>query len=246
MIAAGVKTDAQILEELIPTVAPGLTQLADATVSGNIQKALKAGTDAGFAYIMTKGEASYLAIVNATGACKLYNVEGAEVTADHADLVAEAKAHAAVNQKSYAEAFIAKIGEMMDGATDVTAIEVNSFDTIVAAVSFKVDESTYYGFYSRISGWDSRMMDNYFVIDENGAIAKMDAESFVFEETDFEHYGGFEGMPADYADKFAGITGETFTGDEIVISKATFSTNAIKQSTKDAFAAFNSIKGGEQ
>ena len=52
LITAGVKSDAQILEEMIPTVAPGFTKLVEATAAGNITKALKAENGTGFAYIM--------------------------------------------------------------------------------------------------------------------------------------------------------------------------------------------------
>ncbi|MBR2850043.1 MAG: FMN-binding protein, partial [Clostridia bacterium] len=92
LIAAGVKSDAQILEELIPTLAPGYTKLVEATASGKIEKALKAENDTGFAYIMKDGDASYLALVNATGVCKIYDVEANDVTDAHAALADEAKA----------------------------------------------------------------------------------------------------------------------------------------------------------
>ena len=45
---------------------------------------------------------------------------------------------------------------------------------------------------------------------------------------------------------FVGITGDTFTGNEVIISAATMSSNAIKAATEDIFAAFDSVKGGAQ
>lgn len=243
LIAAGVKSDAQILEELIPTVAPGYTKLVDSTASGNIQKALKAENDTGFAYIMIEGEASYLALVNATGVCKIYDVEGTDVTVDHAALVDEAKAAASANQKSYNEDFATKIGKMMEGATDVTALELDTFNTVVAAVSFKVDGADYYGFYSRSIGF--HQMDVYIVIDANGAITKVDAKQFIFEEEYFVNFAGMDN--AAYKGGFVGITSDTWTGEQAMIATATMTSNAMKQSTTDAFAAFDSIvKGGEQ
>ena len=242
MITAGVKSDAQILEELIPTVAPGFTKLTEATASGNIQKALKAENDTGFAYIMTEGEATYLAVVNATGVCKVYNVEGADVTADHAALADEAKAVAAAAQTGYTDALITKIGRMMEGATDFAALELDTFNTVVSAVSFKVGDANYYGFYSRSIGFDQ--MDVYIVIDENGAIAKIDAKQFIFKEEYFASFGGMN--VGEYKGGFVGVTGETWTGDQAIIATATMTSNAMKESTTDAFASFNSIKGGEQ
>jgi Na+-translocating ferredoxin:NAD+ oxidoreductase RnfG subunit len=244
LVTAGVKSDAQILEELIPAVTTGYGKLAEVEVSGNIQKALKAENEVGFAYIMTEGEASYLAVVNAMGVCKIYNVEGADVTADHAALATEAKAHAAGKQTAFGDKLSTKLAEMMSGAADITLLELESFNTVAVAASFTVEGTTYYGFYSRSIGWDSRIMNIFVIIDENGAIAKTTMTEFVFEEHDFVEYGGFAGVPGNYLESFVGITQGS---DTPVIAGATMSSNAIKQSTTDAFAAFKTInKGGEQ
>ena len=244
ILASGGKLDPSIeLEKMISTLVPAFNTPTKVEASGNIKKALKATNDTGFAYIMTEGDASYLAVVNAMGVCKVYDVEGADVTADHEALVTEAKAHASANQTSYAEHLIAKVEKMMEGATDITALELDTFNTVVSAVSFKVNDAVYYGFYSRSIGF--HQMDVYFVIDENGAIAKIDAKQFIFDE---EYFGSFGGMnTADYKNGFVGITTDTWTGDAAIIATATMTSNAMKESTTDAFAAFASIeKGGEQ
>lgn len=246
MITAGVKSDAQILEELIPSVTKGYGKLAEATASGNIVKAMQAENGTGFAYIVTEGDASFLAIVNATGACAVYNVEGADVTADKAAIVTEAKAHAAANQTDYTQTLTDKLNKMMAGVANITNVEVKTFNTVASAISFTAEGTNYYAFLSRSIGWDSRIMNIYFVIDGNGAIVKTDADQYVFEESDFKHYGGFKGLPENYREGFVGLTGETFTGNEVLISAATMSSNAIKVATEDVFAAFNSIKGGAQ
>jgi ethanolamine utilization protein EutA (predicted chaperonin) len=128
------------------------------------------------------------------------------------------------------------------GAAEFTALQPEIFNTVVSAVSFKLDGATYYGFYSRSIGF--HQMDVFFVIDENGAIAKMDATQFIFDE---EYFGSFAGMDKTaYKAGFVGLTGETFNGDAAMIATATMTSNAMKESTTDAFAAFESIKGGEQ
>ena len=242
LVAAGVKGDAQILEELIPTVAPGYSKLLEATASGNIEKAFVAENGAGFAYIVKSGDASFLAIVNAMGVCKVYDVEGNDVTAAKVAIATEAKTQAAANQTDYIEALKTKAGKMMEGAENIEAVALDTFNTVVAAVSFNVGDAKYYAFYSRSVGF--HQMDVYFVIDENGAIAKFDAKQFIFDE---EYFFGFGGMDAPaYKEGFVGATNETWNDDVAVIATATMTSNAIKQSTKDAFAAFNSIKGGEQ
>ena len=100
----------------------------------------------------------------------------------------------------------------------------------------------YYGFYSRSYGF--HQMDVYIVLDENGAIAKIDAKQFIFDEDYFMNFGGMDAT--EYKNGFVGLTGETFNGDAAIIATATMTSNAMKEATSDAFAAFDSIKGGEQ
>ena len=237
-VSGGKLDDSILLEGLIPELAPGYVSTEKIDATGNITKAYKAKTDAGFAYIMKDGDASFLVLVNATGGAKVYDVEKNDVTDAHATLVTEAKAHAATAQKSYKDAAEAKFAKMIEGATDMTALEINTFGTIAYAASFKVGEATYYGFYSRSIGF--HQMDVYIVIDENGAIAKMDAKQFIFEEEYFMTFGGMDVTA--YKNGFVGLTGETFTGEQAIIATATMTSNAMKQSTTDAFDAFKSIK----
>lgn len=243
VLVTGGKLDPSIeLEGMIPTVAPHLVNPTVVEASGNIKKALKAANDSGFAYVISSGEESYLAIVNPMGACKVYDVEGTDVTASHEDIVAEAKTHAAANQKDYFDAFQKKLERMMKGATEIEAISVDTFNTVVSAVSFKLDGAVYYGFYSRSNGY--KMMDVYVVIDEAGAIAKIDAKSLFFDE-DYFHVDDEVDASA-YKDSFTGLTGDTFAGENAMISGATMTSDAMKQSTKDAFEAFESIQKGEE
>ena len=239
LIVEGVKSDAQILQEMIPTLAPGMLKTEEVAASGNIEKALKAGNDAGFAYVIKNGDASFLALVNATGTCKVYDVTGADVTEAQSAIAGEAVA-AAASQKSYSADLSTKITKLYENAAEITEIKIDTFNTVVAAVSFKVDGADYYGFYSRSFGF--HQMDVFFVIDANGAIAKMDAKQFIFEEEYFMQFGGMNN--AEYKAGFEGLTTETWNGDAAVIATATMTSNAVKQSTDDAFATFNAIKGG--
>ena len=85
MVSAGVKTDAQILAEMIPALHTGLTsggslKATSVEASGNITEGYKALNGSGYAFIVASGETSVLAIVNASGACKVYDTTGADVT----------------------------------------------------------------------------------------------------------------------------------------------------------------------
>ena len=259
LITAGVATDAKILKDLIPTVAPSLKMNEAVEASGNITEAYKALNNSGFAYIMTEGEASYLAVVNAMGVCKLYNVEGAEVSAEHEDLVAEAKAHANENQTPYIDDLTTKIGNIIANAENITRVELDTFSNVVAATTFQIEGATYYAFYStplNSGKYGTYVMSIVTVINEDGAIVKQDIESILYGENGLEYVPAYEEGYGDstsdvynqYEEKFEGLTSGGIT-DDLLISSATISSTAIKTATADAFAAFESIisnEGGEQ
>ena len=243
VLASGGKLDPAIaLEAKIAELAPGFVNPAAVDAQGSFKKILKANNDAGFAYISSDGENAFLTLVNATGGAIVYDADGNNVTDAHAELITEAKAHAAANQTSYTDALTTKITRLYADASEIAPIEFTTFNTVVSAVSFKSNGAEYYGFYSRSVGF--HQMDVYIIIDANGAIAKVDAKQFIFEE---EYFGNFGGMDASaYKAGFEGHTYDTWTGDAAIIATATMTSNAMKQSTADAFAAFNSIKGGVQ
>ena len=73
-------------------------------------------------------------------------------------------------------------------------------------------------------------------------IAKVDAKQFIFDEEYFMNFGGMD--DAAYKQGFEGITTDTWTGEQAIIATATMTSNAIKQSTTDAFESFATIKNG--
>ncbi len=248
LIAEGVKSPAQILSEMIPTLHTGMAlngnlKASEVAASGNIASGYKAENGSGFAYIMTEGEDSFLAIVNAMGACRVYDVEGNDVTADKAALADEAKAAAAAGQTAYADKATERFARMVEGAAEFAPAVLDSFNSVVYATSFKAGEATYYGFYSRAIGYEQ--MEIYVVLDENGAIVKIQATELFFHS---EYFAADDNVDVSaYQGSFAGLTGETFTGENAMIAGATMTSNGMKQAAADAFAAFTAIeKGGEQ
>lgn len=244
LISEGVKSDEQILTEFIPSVHLGLANngaLKCDTVdgSGNILVAYKGKNDSGFAYIMAKGESKLLAVTNNLGGCKVYDVEGNDVTQENADLVAEALAHTSANINDYDSTFITRVSKMMPDAKNVTPITLEVYNSVVSAVEFEVEDAKYYAFYSKTFGFE--IMDVYFILDSEGKIVKMNAKEFVFDE---DYFFGFGGMPNNYQGGFVGLTNETFDGSQAIIATATMTSNAMKQSTYDSFAAFAAINNG--
>ena len=247
LIVAATKSDDLILADILAEKTTGFDKFTSVSVSGNITYAVKSGIDAGFAYAISENGTSYFVIVNATGAAVVYDADGNDVTNAHSAVVVEAKAHASANQTSYTADLTTKVSELMAGASNFANVEVNTYNTVVAAVSFEYDGATYYAFYSRIIGWSNLTMDVYMIVDGNGAIAKVDAKQFVFEVDDFVHYQQFDkDVLNGYEDGFVGETLENWTGDKAIITGATVSSNAMKKATLHVFDAFNSIKGGQQ
>lgn len=238
LIAEGVKGDDQLLTEMIPTVFPGMSSLDGILKAEPIEvdgavAAYKANNGSGFAYIVPKGESMVMAITNASGKCFVYDTEGNYVADDNPDAVALATAHAAANQEDFNTAAQEKFGRMMEGAENMTALELPNFSTVVAGVSFNVGGEIYYGFYSKSYGYDD--MDVYVIIDAAGAIAKVDAKTIFF---DAEYFPVAQGVDTSaYKQSFQGLTGGV--EDQAVISGATMTSNAMKQSINDAFEVYS-------
>lgn len=246
LIKEGVKTDDQILTELIPTVHPGLAsngvlKATEVTASGNIVKGYKADNDSGFALVMKENDVMYLAVTNALGGCKVYDVEGNEVTAAHEAIVTEAKAYQTNNGASLQSVLETQVGRMVENVTNIQSVEADIFNTVVSAIKFESNGNTYYAFYTKNFGF--QLMNIYFVIDENGAIVSMKADEFVFEK---EYFAAFDKnwSQTDYINGFVGLTDETFDGSQAIIAAATMSSNAMKQATNDSFATFKVVKEG--
>ncbi len=251
VLVSGGELDPSIaLKNMITTVAPSYTEMIEVEASGNFKKAFKPLNEIGFAYIMAEGEESFLAIVNASGVCKVYDVEGTEVTSAHEAIATEAMAHAAANQTEFFESFKTKLDKMMPGATEMEAVPLDTFNTVVSAISFKIEDATYYGFYTRPLTYDNSPMDIYTVIDENGAIVKQDITNILFGH-------GVEYLPVygsgygdstsstytEYENGFAGQTGSSIENYGM-ISGATISSTAIRNAMKDVFASFDTIQKG--
>jgi hypothetical protein len=207
--------------------------------------------DSAFAYVMGEGENYFMAVVNTMGACTIYDAEQADVTADHADLVTAAKALVDATKQDFESELSSRIEILMPGATEITVLELDSFSNVVSAATFKAEDATYYAFYSRPLTYGDNAMEICTVIDENGAIVDQYVKQMAFGH-------GVEYMPGikdlmdasgsvygEYLDRFNGITEGTLS-DDVLVSGATISSTAVKLATSDAFAAFNSIKGGEQ
>jgi Na+-translocating ferredoxin:NAD+ oxidoreductase RnfG subunit len=248
LMAAGVKSDDQLLTELIPTVHTGLvnqkgvSQCEELEGDGaSILKILKPRNNSGFGYMMKEGDVSLLAVTNSCGSVKVFNVEGTDVTADYAAAAEAAKAHTLANIATNPDKDMQRLGLLLEGA-EITAIPVEGvFNSVTSAYTMVKDGATYYGLVSRSYGYDNEVMGVYYVIDENGAIVGMNADELIFHA---EYFTTYTLDPAAYKAGFKGLTSGSWTGEQAVISGATMTSDAVKTSTNDIFAAFDILKGG--
>ena len=248
LVGAGQKSDEQILMELLPGAHSGLVnesgvaQADDLGATGTyIVKALKAKNNSGFAYLVKDGEKMMLAVVNATGSVKLLDVEGKDVAADHAAVVTEVVAHTAANIAKNETKDLARMKALLADA-EIKAINLpNSFSSVTSAYELTKDGKTYYGLVARSYGYNNNVMGVYYVLDEAGAIVKMNVDTLIF---DAEYFHGYTLDEPSYKAGFQGLTSGSYTGDQCLISGATLTTNAMKTATADVFAAFEMLKGG--
>jgi Na+-translocating ferredoxin:NAD+ oxidoreductase RnfG subunit len=238
ILASGEKLDPSVaIEELIPKIAPGFTKLTEIEAPSNVKKAFKVSNDAGFVYIFSNGNTAVLALVNATGHCTIYDINENDVSSDYANIAKDAIAFAAENQTSYFKQLEKKIKNFYSNASEINEVSFTTFNTVVSASEFKSDGNKYYAFYSRSFGFNQ--MDVYIILDSNGAIAKLDADKFIFEEEYFSAFGGMN--TSDYTTGFNGLTENTFTPNTCVIAGATMTSRAIEQSVRDAFDVIQTL-----
>lgn len=254
LVGAGVKSDAQILTELSVQVFTGLAnrdgvaqveepEIAEGQFSF-IQKIMKALNGSGFAFVAKDGENSYLLVCNVSGAVRVYDIEGKDVTdTANAAMVEEASSYAAANTVSNADAELKKLRTMVSDGAELTAVSLgDAFNSVTGAYLIADGETTLYGFCARPYAYSNQPIAVYFVLDESGAIVSMACDEIILFG---EYFTSYELDEAKYKEGFAGLTAGSFTGEQTLISGATASTNAMTVATEDVFAAFQAISATE-
>ena len=250
LVGAGVKSDAQILTELSVQVFTGLAnrdgvaQVEEPEIAEGqftfIQKIMKALNGSGFAFVAKDGESSYLLICNVSGAVRVYDIEGKDITdTANAAMVEEASSYAAANTVSTADAELKKLRTMVSEGAELTALPLDDvFNSVTGAYRVTDGETTLYGFCARPYAYSNQPIAVYYVLDENGAIVSMACDEIILFG---EYFTSYELDEAKYKEGFAGLTAGSFTGEQTLISGATASTNAMTVAIEDVFAAFQAI-----
>lgn len=252
LIGAGVKSDEQILTELMPTVYPGMVDQYSGTAQytereaqgAHIVKAFENNNHCGMAYIVKDGDASYLAVVNLSGSCAVFDTEGKDATASvDPAVVDEVKADAAKLTTPNEEHIIKKINAMLgEQNAEIVPVELsNIFSSVTNAYTVQKDGKTLHVFVALPFGYSGNM-NFYFIIDEAGAIYAMSADTMIMEADYYSNYTLDENA---YKEGFKGVTKDTATDDVSFISAgATYSSTAAHTAMTDSFAAFEILTNG--
>ena len=242
LVGAGVKSDDQVLLELLPQAYPGIAsngvgQYEEAEVnSGSILKAYKALNGSGFGFILNDGSANYLGVWTLAGGAKIVDLEGN--TVDNAALLEEIRAYGAANAESLADKEIAKLQRMVSEGAEITALPVELYNSVTGVYSILDGGAQFYGFVARSYGYSNLPMAVYYVLDVNGAVVAMNADELIFYKDYFTDYTLDE---PSYKEGFIGLTGDSYNGEQAIIAGATMSTGGVDTATKDVFAAFAAI-----
>ena len=242
LVGAGVKSDDQVLLELLPQVYSGIAnngvgQYEEAEVnSGSIVKAFKALNGSGFGFILNDGSTNYLGVWTLAGGAKILDLEGNVV--DNAALLEEIKAYGAANAESLADKETAKLQRLTSEGAEITALPVELYNSVTGVYSILDGGAQFYGFVARSYGYSNLPMAVYYVLDVNGAIVSMSVDELIFYKDYFSDYTLDE---PSYKEGFTGLTADSYTGEQALIAGATMSTGGVDTATRDVFAAFAAI-----
>ena len=244
LVAEGYKDPLQALNELLPVVFPGIAnssgivQAEELQPSGTLQTVLKSTADTGMAYIAGEGENLYLITVNALGVAKAYDTKGNDIT-DSAPALSEALADAAANQKDYLKKDTKAFKKLTSDDVELTQLAPDTFNSVTGAYKLVDGGENLYGFTSRTFGFGDMQLVTRFVLDGNGTIVSMNADELILEK---EYFSSYTLDEPSYKAGFAGLTADSFTGEDTLISGATISSNAVKTAVYDVFAAFKNLQ----
>lgn len=240
LFAAAEKDDSQLLNELIPLVYPGLVNKAGAVQGeeiepdGAVTGGFKALNGSGFALFMNDGAKNYLAVASTVGGVTLYQADG-ELAANEA-LAAEAAAYAEAHADDLSAKQTKALGRLLPEGAELVPVEIpGTCGCVTGAYTAETEEGTIYAFAARPYGYSNEIMELYYVLDENGAIVSFRATELILFKEYFSDYVLDETA---YKEGFIGLSGESFTGEQALISGATMSTDAVTTATADVFGAF--------
>ena len=251
LLAAGEKSEEQLIGEAMPLALPGCVNGTGACVveeaaasDASITAAYKAKNGCGYIAVVSAADGTLVCGMNAFGEVKCIDLEGNDVTDAHADAVAAVQASFAAPATENLEANQAvALRAFEDGVeVELTPVEATgAFGVAVAAFKANLGEEVQYVILTQPIGYGDETMKMLHVINSNGEIVLFKTLSELIVHGDYysEHQLTDE---AAYRAQFSGLTESTYSDDMTVVSGATITSHAVATSHRAAFEVFNNIK----
>ena len=219
-----------------------MPQAEELAGEGDVLSGLKATNGSGFAWFVG-GEENRLAVSTTLGGVTVYNTAGEDVTVADPALVEQIAALSAANAEDFSAKDAKNFGRLLPEGTELTAIEIPGYAGCVSsAYTAETPDGTRYAFAARPYGYGNEAMEFYFVLDENGAIAALRTGELILHS---DYFSAYELDESSYKEGFIGLTGESYTGEQTLISGATMSSDAAATAVRDTFAAFDRLVESE-
>lgn len=251
LLAAGEKSEEQLIGEVMPLALPGCVNGTGACVveevestDASITAAYKAKNDSGYIAVVSGANGTLVCGMNAFGEVKCFDLDGNDVTEASADAVAAVQgAFTPIATENLEADTATALRAFEDGVeVELTPIEATgSFGVAVAAFKATVGEDVQYVILTHPIGYGDETMKMLHVINSNGEIVlfKTLSELIVHGEYYSAHQLTDESA---YRAQFAGLTEATYSDDMTMVAGATITSNAVAASHRAAFEVFNNIK----
>ena len=243
LFAAAEKSADQLLSALVAVVYPGIVnksgviQGEELAGSGSVERGVKAANGSGFAWFADNGGEKLLAVSTTLGGIRFYNAAGEDVTDDtDAALFGDVYSLSEANAEDLSAKAEKALARMLPEGAELVPAEIPGLaNSVVAAYSVETGEGTLFAFAAQPYGYSNEPMEIYYVLDGSGAITAFRAKELILYSEYFSNYTLDE---PSYREGFLGLTADSFTGEQALISGATMSTDAVSAATADVFEAF--------
>lgn len=251
LLAAGEKSEEQLIGEVMPIALPGSVNGTGACVveevetsDASITAAYKAKNDSGYIAVVSGANGTLVCGMNAFGEVKCFDLDGNDVTEASADAVAAVQgAFTPIATENLEADTATALRAFEDGVeVELTPVEATgSFGVAVAAFKATVGEDVQYVILTHPIGYGDETMKMLHVINSNGEIVlfKTLSELIVHGEYYSAHQLTDESA---YRAQFSGLTEATYSDDMTMVAGATITSNAVAASHRAAFEVFNNIK----
>ena len=245
LFAAAEKSDEQLLQELIPLVYPGLVNKAGAVQGEELSAAAGSGyraANGSGCLWLTEGEQKLLAVCTRVGGLRLYDPSGEDVT-DKADpaLLEQLRSLTAEQLEDLSKGENKALAKLLPEGAEPVPTEIPGLASSVTGVwTAETEEGRLYVFAARPYGYANEVMEVYYVLEESGAIRGLRVAELILHAEYFSDYTLDEKA---YKEGLIGLSADSFTGEQTLITGATMSSDAMETATRDVFEAFGLLMG---